>query len=94
MQPLSVDIAKLLQEAGLKWNPQPGDYFFVPGSDKLMMVVRTDSEIPSTAVWLPRLDQLLEILLDKGHSLTDLAGVALLTVLAVEKEAANASNPA
>ncbi|HET6938763.1 MAG TPA: pilus assembly protein CpaE [Nocardioides sp.] len=86
---LSLDLAQALRDAGVRWEPQPGDLFVIPDRDldeQLFvlsdMVVQTlqppdgppvlafngttewalDSLEAGEAVWLPREDQLRELL--------------------------------
>jgi hypothetical protein len=98
---LSLELARALHDAGVRWEPQPGDLFVIPDRDldeQLFvlsdMVVQTlqppdgppilafngttewalDSLEAGEAVWLPREDQLRELLGSSFESLEPVPG--------------------
>jgi hypothetical protein len=56
---ISLELAKRLKAAGLRWEPQKaGDWFFdIAGKKSLIMI---DGLIPNNFTWLPSLDQILD----------------------------------
>jgi hypothetical protein len=65
MHLLSLETAKALKEAGLKWEPQLGDYYVAdydnglgPTKPQVAKVAEFGEPGPEH-IWLPRLDQLL-----------------------------------
>ena len=98
---LTLELARALRDAGVRWQPQPGDLFVIPDRDldeQLFvlsdMVVQTlqppdgppilafngttewalDSLETGEAVWLPREDQLRELLGPAFESLEPVPG--------------------
>ena len=67
---LSLEMARKLKDAGLKWEPQQGDFFNWREStylfDKYSYQKRVLSE-EKVSVWLPRLDQLLAEIEKRGY---------------------------
>ena len=97
---IGLELAQQLREAGLAWNPEPGDRFVVPGRgmDEEVFVVSNmvieihdaptgqiigfngttewalDSLEQKQVVWMPRENQLRELLADRFTSLETVTG--------------------
>ena len=70
---ISLEKAKALKEAGLKWNAKGGDfYFYANGEFTGEFIIKRDPGEPvetpmDCQVWLPRLDQLLTEIAKLGY---------------------------
>ena len=67
---LSLELAKRLKELGLKWEPQRGDQYRVLLYKRLTQIYDADPKNEyriKDSVWLPRLDQLLAEIEERGY---------------------------
>ncbi len=73
---ISLDLARRLHAAGLAWSPASGDRFWLPERDLDRTVFTVSDMVVEVheAVWLPRLDELLEALGTRFLSLAARSG--------------------
>jgi len=67
---ISLELAKKLKNAGLRWEPKNGDFFTTPGTNLIQCAItpiRNIEYATSKVVWLPRLDQLLAEIEKRGY---------------------------
>lgn len=67
---ISLDLAKQLKEAGLKWKPNPKDDFAYKNGKVCWLYEYYPAvcDYPDHFIWLPRLDQLLAEIKCKGYT--------------------------
>lgn len=69
MSHVDIELAKKLKKAGLKWEPKQGDWFALKRSGAVGIVHLAEDWSSSNLdgyIWLPRLDQLLTEIRQRG----------------------------